>query len=135
MGEIYRKDKKDIKKAFYYYNQAILVNHRVLNYYAYYNLGMLYYLGDIESDIKKDYDKAIEYLNIASDNNILEASIMLLKIYVKEYNNKKDNKYLDKINEYKEVIEKHSKYNNDIKKEIENELNSIKKYDKINIEW
>ena len=39
------------------------------------------------------------------------------------------------INDYKEVIEKHDKYNNDIKKDIDNELKSIKKYDKIKIEW
>ena len=138
VGEIYRKGiwlDKDLKKAYYYYNQAILVNHRVLCYYAYYNLGVLYYVGDIESNISKDMDKAIDCLEIASDNNIIEASIMLLKIYVKEYNSKKDIMYIDLINKYKSIVEKHEKYDDEIKKDIEEELNSIKKYDKINIEW
>ncbi len=138
VGEIYRRGEwveKNINKALYYYNQAILSNHRLVCYYAYYNLGNIYYLGNIECGIKKNHNKAIEYLNIASNHNIIEASIMLLKIYIDLYNSRKEEKYIDLIMMYKEKIEMNERYNNDIGKQIEEDIKKIKKYKRINIDF
>ena len=134
IGEAYRRGiiELDMKKAFEYYNKAIDVNYRVLNFYAFYNLGKYFYLNGYET-IEADYDKAIEYFNIASINGILEASVELFFLYAKEYVNKKNQYNYDKIIHYKKIIECHKNYNQELKNTIENKLYEIKNKKEINI--
>ena len=128
VGECYRNGtytEKDMYKAFDYYNKAIDSNHRTLDYNAYYNLANIYINGNAEISITKNEDKAIEYYEIASENNIINASVALFYISVDKYLKTRDNRYLEKINYYKNKIEINSNYNNDIKDQIETKLKEL----------
>lgn len=135
VGECYKKGiytKKDPLKAFEYYKKAIESNHRVTEYYAYYNLASIYYNGNAEIGVSKDEEKAIEYYKIASSHNILEASIDLLYITVDKYLKTRESRFLEKINQYKKAIEINSKYTKEIKEKVEkilDELSSKKEID------
>ena len=72
VGEYYRKN-NDLEEAYFYYNKSIECPINERNYYGYYNLAKYYY-------IKDNKNKAIEYLKIASSNNIKEARILLKEI-------------------------------------------------------
>ena len=134
MGEAYRTGilEQDVNKAFTYYNKAIDANYRVLCFYAYYNLAKYYYMNGYDL-IAADNNKAIEYLKIASDNDVIEASMELFFIYAKEYAKKKDQYNYDKLMHYKKVIEGHKKYNKEIKDSIEYRLNEIRNRKEISI--
>lgn len=69
VGEYHRK-KNDLKRAFVYYLKSSQCPIKERNYYSYYNLAKYYYL-------KEDKTKAIEYLTIASNNDIKEAKELL----------------------------------------------------------
>ncbi len=71
VGEYYRKN-NDLKTAFIYYEEAINCPINERNYYAYYNLAKYYYL-------KTDPKKALEYLTLAKEKGIKEASDLLKK--------------------------------------------------------
>jgi len=137
LGEFYRLGlyvEKDIKKALYYYNLATDVPISLLEYYSKYNLAKYFYLsGNYESGIEKDIDKAISLFEEASNNNKIEASIELLKIYIEKYLKKRTEENLSKINYYKNKIETHDRYNIETKKEIENYILKIKEEFLINI--
>ena len=79
-------------------------------------------------------NKAINYLTLASTNNIIEASILLLYIYVDKYLKELDTSIIPKIKELTLTIEKHPKYNAEIKKEIDSNLLKLKQNRKINID-
>ena len=134
MGEAYRVGllELDMNKAFSYYNKALEANHRVLRYYAYYNLAKYFYLNGYEL-IPADYDKALEYFKIAADNDVLEASVELFYLYANEYIKKKDQFNYDKIMHYKKKIESHRNYNRNLKDEIETKLNELKNRKEISI--
>jgi len=134
MGEAYRIGllELDMNKAFSYYNKALEANHRVLRYYAYYNLAKYFYLNGYEL-IPADYDKALEYFKIAADNDVLEASVELFYLYANEYIKKKDQFNYDKIMHYKKKIESHRNYNRNLKDEIETKLNELKNRKEISI--
>lgn len=126
MGEYYRKQ-KEYKKAFTYYQEALEANERNLCYYAYYNLANYFYsTGSKENNIEKDEKKYIEYLEIASNHHILEASIDLLKFYTRTYLQKKKGEPKQMIRKYKQRIENHPNYNKTIKKQVEEQLAKIK---------
>ena len=129
LGEFYRLGlyvEKDMNKAYYYYNLACDVPIKLLEYYSKYNLAKYFYLeGNYEACIEKEEEKAISLFEEASDNNKIEASIELLKIYIKKYLKEKNNLYLEKINHYKNKIETNDKYNKDIKKLLEEEMSKI----------
>lgn len=129
LGELYRLGigtEKNIKKAFYYYNQSINVPISLINYYAKYNLAKYFYLnGNYEANIEKNELLALEYLNDASNNNILDSSIELLYYYTNNFQ-------LEKINHYISLIEHHPKYNQNIKKIIEESLIKLKEKEPIN---
>ena len=72
VGEYYRKN-NNLEEAYFYYNKSIECPINERNYYGYYNLAKYYYLKD-------NKNKAIEYLKIASSNNIKEARILLKEI-------------------------------------------------------
>ena len=87
IGEFYRNGiyvKKDMKKAFDYYNKAIEAPISTVSYYAFYNLAKYYYLTG-NTVLIKDEDKAIKYLDIASSHAI-EAAILLLYLYTEKLN-------------------------------------------------
>ena len=136
LGEYYRKGiyvDIDLNKAFTLYNKAIQVPIDNIYYYAYYNLAKYFYLtGDIV--LVKDINKAINYLTLAGNNNIIEASILLLYIYVDKYLKELDTSIISRIKELTLTIEKHPKYNKEIKKEIDSNLLKLKQNKKINID-
>ena len=136
VGEYYRLGivNKDLDKAFYYYNRALESNYRTLCYYAYYNLAKYYYMNGYEARIKKDVNKALEYLNIASENNVLDASIELFYYYCMRYLDFRDNDDKDLIFKYKYLIEKHKDYNEEIGKNIEEKLKVFVLKREINID-
>ena len=93
--------KKDMKKAFEYFSQALDVPHYILNHWAYFNLAKYFYLeGSYEANIEKDIDKAIEYFEVCKNNGIDESYQELINIYIDKYLKKHDDLYLNKINEY-----------------------------------
>ena len=80
VGEYYRKN-NNLIDAYTYYMNAIECPITERNYYAYYNLAKYYYLvGNKELNVEKDIEKAKEYLTIASNNGILEATVLLKEL-------------------------------------------------------
>ena len=124
LGEYYRTVKNEPKEAYKYYLDALDSSYLNINYYAYYNLAKYYYFNG-SLDIEKDEDKALKYFDFASLNGIIEASIELLEYYVKKYLFTREDKYLDKIKYYKNMIETNKKYNDKIKEDVEGKINSI----------
>lgn len=136
LGEYYRKGiyvKKDMQKAFDYYNQALESPIDNLCFHAYYNLAKYYYLTG-NTILTKDRNKTLEYLTIASNNNHIKSSILLLYLYSEDYllNHKENIK--NKIKEITKKIESHKEYTKEIKEEIDIILQKIKKDNKINID-
>ncbi len=121
---LYYWNNGDEKEAYRYWNKAIEASKHTLCYYAYYNLAKYFYLYGYD-EVKKDYYKAIEYLNIAKDNGILEAIVLLLIIRIEEKNK-------NVINELVNEIERHPKYNDIVRINVEKILKSIKNNRKIN---
>ncbi len=77
IGEYYRL-KEDYKNAYYYYYESSIAPISNRNNYSLYNLAKYYYLeGNKDANIKKDINKAKEYLKTASDNGIKEAKYLL----------------------------------------------------------
>lgn len=138
VGEYYRlgKIEKDMEKAFSFYNQALESNYRTLCYYAYYNLAKYFYMdGNIAIGVKKDQDKALEYLKIASDNNLLVATLEIFYFLVNKYLENKDSNVMNEIMIYKEKIENSPLYDDKMRKEIEDNLEKIKNVKKIDLNW
>ena len=71
------------------------------------------------------------HYNIASDNNVIEASIKLLYYYIDIYFVSRRDEDKENINLYKKRIENHEKYNNEIRLDIEDKIKKM--YDKQNI--
>lgn len=129
IGEFYRKGiarEKNLVKAYNYYNISCESSKFTLCYWSKYNLAKYFYKdGNIEINIKKDINKAIELLDDISDK-LIEASEELIYIYYELYlNSNKEEYYLQKLNFYKEKCEKNINYNNKLKRKIENKLKQI----------
>lgn len=136
VGEYYRLGyiEKNMENAYLYYNKAIDTNHRTLCYYAYYNLGKYFYMNGFDN-IRKDEKKALDYLVLASNNGVLEASIELFYYYVTKYlETYKKEDYLELL-KYKMVVEEHKNYNDEICLAIENKLASIRDKKRIDISF
>ena len=131
VGECYRTGymaEKNLDKAYQYYQDALESNHRTVCYYAYFNIAKYFYLnGCKELGLTKDLEKALEYLNLASTNKILPATIELFFHYINEYLSTNDKTLLDKIYLYKNTIETHKNYDETLKNIIENQIKEIKK--------
>ena len=130
VGEYYRKTGNGMK-AYEFYLKATEGSYQTTCYYAYYNLAKYYYQNGFES-IKKDNTKYLEYLNIASDNNIIEASIDLLLYYYEMY--LKNGTEKDKIYIYKNKIESNKNYSKKHKDLIEQALSNMQEKDNMEIE-
>ena len=77
IGEIYRKN-GNLEEAYFYYKEATKCPINEINYYSYYNLAKYYYLvGNEKMNLKKDLNKAKEYLEIAKNNGIKESEELL----------------------------------------------------------
>ena len=135
VGEFYRQEiiVKDMHKAYEYYNNATQGNYQTTCYYAYYNLARYFLLNGYE-DIKKDYNKAISYLEIAKDNNILSAIILLFTIKAKDYKETKDKELYNELLNLKKIIENHNDYNDTISNKINNILKDINNKKNINLD-
>ena len=135
VGEFYRLGilEKDMNKAYTYYNRALDSNCRTVCYYAYYNLAKYYYMNGYDL-ISKDTKKGLEYLEIASNNKILKASIELFYYYTKMYLDSRDDYYKELLFEYKKKIEVHSEYNDELGIEIEDKIKEITTKKEINID-
>lgn len=135
VGEAYRLGifEKDMNKAFYYYNRAKMSNCRTVCYYAFYNLAKYFYKNGYEM-IKKDNEKYCRYLELASSNGLLVASIELFYYYCDEYLKKKDDYNKEMVLVYKKTIEDNKDYNDNIREEIENKLKEIVERKEINID-
>lgn len=135
MGEYYRK-KNELRKAFDYYNLAIDCNKNTLCYYAYYNLAKYFYLnGCGEIVLVPDKSKALKYLEMASDNKIIIATLEIFYYYVSEYLKYKDEYLLQKIHYYQELIEKSEDYNEELRISIQKKLGVIKLGKKIDLSY
>ena len=110
MGEIYRQN-NDKVIAYDYYQKALHTTKSGICLWAYYNIGKYYYLeGNLETNILKDIQKAKEYFILSEQ--LIDSLIELFLIFIEENNH-------IKILEYKQKIEQHKKYNNEIRKQIE----------------
>jgi len=131
IGE-YERLKDNKKEALKYYQKALESTTRETSLRAYYNIAKYYYLtGDLETNTLKDIDKAIKYFEKSS--NLIESLIELLYIYFNKYVNNKNEDLLNKIYYYKNSIENHQNYNNNIKNGIDQKLKNIKQQEEINL--
>ena len=128
LGQWYRQGiyvKKDLKKAYEYFNASLNVPINLQNKWAYFNLAKYFYLdGNYEAHIEKNINKAIEYFDKIKDY-ILESYVELIYIYIDKYIKEEKKEYLDKINEYISKLslkENYKKY----EKNIEEKLKCIK---------
>ena len=127
VAEFYRLGifvKQDKIKAFEYYNKAIKGERRICCHYAFYNLAKYYYL-DGYLEIEKNIHIARNYFEIAAQNNIELAYYELFNIYAKEYKKTRDRLIYCKLIEISFKIETSNKYNNNVKRKIDNILKNI----------
>ena len=130
VAEYYRKTGNGIK-AYEFYLKAIEGNYQNICYYAYYNLAKYYYQNGFES-IPKDITRYLEYMNIASDKEIIEASIDLFLYYYEQYLKEGTDK--DNIYKYKRIIENNKHYSSKHKELVEKAISNLSKKDDMEIE-
>ena len=124
---------RDMDKAYFYYDRALNNNYRTLCFYAYYNLAKYFYMNGYDK-YPKDVNKALEYYKIASDAGILEASLELFFYYSDNYLKTRDEVDKELLFKYKLAIEKHSKYDDNLREKIEIELDKLKNKREINVD-
>ena len=124
---------RDMDKAYFYYDRALNNNYRTLCFYAYYNLAKYFYMNGYDK-YPKDVNKALEYYKIASDAGILEASLELFFYYSDNYLKTRDEVDKELFFKYKLAIEKHSKYDDNLREKIEIELDKLKNKREINVD-
>ena len=85
IGEMYRQGigtEKNLKKAYEYYIIAEETSIREICWYSKYNLAKYFYLnGSAVANIEQDFNKAIELLEEASKNGIVQAQYELNHLY------------------------------------------------------
>ena len=133
IGEYYRLQ-GNMVEAYKYYTDALQGNARNRCFFAYYNLAKYYYFnGCSELGIEKDLVRYLEYMDIASKNNLIEASMELLLYYLDLYKKNRHEEDLKKVKEYQHEIECNPKFNLEYKKYIEDEISKIYKIDNLEI--
>ncbi len=130
VGEYYRKTGNGMK-AYEFYLKAIDSNYQNTCYYAYYNLAKYYFQNGFES-IPKDTTKYLEYMNIASDKEIIDASIDLFLYYYEKYLKEGTDK--NNIYKYKRIIENNKKYSTKQKELVEKAISNLSKKEDMEIE-
>ncbi len=130
VGEYYRKTGNGMK-AYEFYLKAIDSNYQNTCYYAYYNLAKYYFQNGFES-IPKDTIKYLEYMNIASDKEIIDASIDLFLYYYEKHLKEGTDK--NNIYKYKRIIENNKKYSIKQKELVEKAVSNLSKKEDMEIE-
>lgn len=104
LGEFYRKGifvKKDLKKAFDYYEKSSDSTQFTMCPWANYNLAKYFYIpGCLEIGVKMDLNKAVELLEYI-ENKLPEAISVLMDAYQELYKKTSNEFYLNKYNYYK----------------------------------
>ena len=130
VGEYYRLGiavEKDETKAFKYYNLATEVPLTILDHWAFYNLAKYFYLkGNVMTTTEPNINKATEYFKKAAKHGIYEAYEELIYIYIDKYKETSLDLYLNKINEYLNILSKNKHYEK-CKKNLEIKLKEIEK--------
>ncbi len=109
LGQMYRQGigtKKNIKKAFEYYNRATDATIYSVCFWSKYNLAHYFYENGIaEIGIAKDIDKSILLLEECIHHNINKAYEDLILIYYTKYIEEGNIEYLNKAKEYACIYE------------------------------
>ena len=104
LGEMYRigiGTKKDLKKAFNYYNQATQATIYSVCFWAKYNLAHYFYENGVpEINIPKDINKSISLLEECTKHDIYKACEDLIVIYYNLYTETSDKSLLEKCEYY-----------------------------------
>ena len=117
----------DMKKAFKYYNLATEVPLNILYHWAFYNLAKYFYLnGNHQAGIEQNQEKAIKYFKKAAYKGIMPSYEELIYIYIDKYKESQSDYYLNKINEYLNVLSK-DKYYEKCKNKLQERLLEIQK--------
>lgn len=107
LGEMYRQGigvKKNLKKAFEYYNQATQATIYSVCFWSKYNLAHYFYeIGIPELGIKKDIDKSILLLEECVQRNIFRACEDLIYIFFDKYKQTNNKIYLEKAKHYADI--------------------------------
>ena len=127
MGMYYYEGKhieKDDQKAFEYFTTGANAPITTRISWNTYNLVKLFYLkGNATLNIEKDLNKSLSMLDTIKDFE--PANELYLYCYYELYLEKKEKKYLDKINYYLNIL--NTNLDKSLKKEIETNLNNIYK--------
>lgn len=107
IGQMYRTGvgtKKNLRKAFEYYNLATQATIYSVCFWSKYNLAHYFYENGVaELGIAKDIDKSISLLEEAIAHNIDKAYEDLIYIYFAKYTETGDNSYLEKSKQYARI--------------------------------
>ena len=127
--------KKNLKKAFEYYNLATQATIYSVCFWSKYNLAHYFYENGVaELGIAKDIDKSISLLEEAVAHNIDKAYEDLIYIYFSRYKETGDTLYLEKAKNYANIYTAKDCCNEKTILEINNTLKeiSMKEKNKIN---
>lgn len=117
----------DMTKAFKYYTIATEVPLNILDHWAFYNLAKYFYLnGNHQSGTEKNINKATEYFKKAAQKGIYKAYEELIYIYINKYKETSLDYYLDKINDYLNILSK-NKYYEQCKDNLKKHLLEVEK--------
>lgn len=109
LGQMYRQGigtKKNLKKAFEYYNKATDATIYSVCFWSKYNLAHYFYENGVaEIGIAKDIDKSISLLEECINHNINKAYEDLILIYYSKYIKEGNVEYLNKAREYATIYE------------------------------
>ncbi len=131
VGEFYRLGKIDtinLQKAFEYYTLSSESPRFTLCNWSKYNLAKYFYKdGCMEIGIHKDLNKAITLFD-ESSCELIESLEELIYIYYDLYlKNNRSDEYLGKLNNYIDIIERNSKYNDVLANRINEKLKDLKR--------
>lgn len=137
LGQMYRLGigtKKNLKKAFEYYNQATQATIYSVCFWSKYNLAHYFYEnGAPEIGIAKDLDKSISLLNECTNHNIDKAYEDLVYIYFYKYKNSGNIEFLNKAKKYANIYISTDICTKEDVKKINNVLKMINKKEELNI--
>jgi TPR repeat protein len=136
LGQMYRLGigtKKNIKKAFEYYNKATDATIYSVCFWSKYNLAHYFYENGVaEIGIAKDIEKSILLLEECTKHNINKAYEDLIIIFYTKYIEEGKREYLTKAKEYATIYESKDECN---VKEINNIIKEIKNKEQNKIEF
>ena len=109
LGQMYRQGigtKKNLKKAFEYYNKATDATIYSVCFWSKYNLAHYFYENGVaEIGVAKDIDKSISLLEECISHNIIKAYEDLILIYYSRYIKEGNINYLNRAKQYATIYE------------------------------